>query len=124
MLLRRHRSAAKRFGAFLARTQGAKVGITENPRRMAVIETDLDCVIADLRGCLRAQFRLVHRQKRRSWKFLRRMRFFLFPFVVASRTGTVVSEKGEVKMAGVAVGPPNVDTRSRFHVDFYVFWFL
>lgn len=45
--------------------------------------------------------------------------FFFPPLVVTHRAGTLFPEISEIVVAGVAVGPGDVDTASRGHVHLY-----
>ena len=94
--------------------------VTIDSRGMTICEADLDGVIAHLRGGLRAGFGLEHGQ---SWRGkiqgrCNRRRFFFRAFFVAGGAGALFAQVSEVEMAGMAVGPDNVDTRAIADVDF------
>src|SRR5690349_15742560 len=89
---------------------------------MAVREGDLHGVVTHDGGRLSARFRLKHRQR---WKSGARgrgggERFFFAAFVVTGCTRTFISQVGEVIVAGVAVGPSDIDSCAAFYVNFDV----
>ena len=119
-LLAFFRAFAKRAPAFLARAKSAEVIVAEDSGGMPICETDLNSVVADLGGGLRAGFRLKHGQEGRREEIRGgRHRIFFRALVVACRTGALIAKVGEIVVAGMAVGPGDVDTRAGFYVDFY-----
>ena len=96
---------------------GAKVVVAEDAGGMAVVEIDLDGVAADLGGGIRAGFRFEHGEKRRGGKVTLGHGFFFGAFVVAGGAGADVAEVGKIVVAGMAVGPGDVDTGPGFDVD-------
>jgi len=51
---------AKRFGALRARANRTQVIVAIDARRVAVVEADLDGIVADLSGGCRAELRFEH----------------------------------------------------------------
>ena len=99
---------------------------------MSIVEIDLQGVIADGMRSLRAEFGLEHGKRRRTHDRMRSVRIFFFQaliiysllfffpsLVVTHRAGTLFSQIGEIVVAGVAVGPGDVDTAPRGHVHLY-----
>lgn len=96
----------------------AEVVVAEDAGGVAIVEIDLDGVVADLRGGIGAGLWLVHGEKRGSRKIQGGQIFFFGAFIVAGGARAIVAEIREVEVAGVAVGPGDVDTSAGFHVDF------
>jgi hypothetical protein len=105
-------------GAFGAGALGAEIVVAEDAGGVAIVEIDLDGVVADLRGGLRARFGLVHGQERRGGELHGCEIFFFSALVVAGGAGAIVAEIREIEVAGVAIGPGDVDTGASFDVDF------
>lgn len=115
------RRFAEGFGAFRAGADGAEVVVAEDAGGVAVIEEELDGVVPDLRGRLRASLRFIHRQQRRRSKNRAcggRRGLFFGALVVAGGAGAVFAEVGEVEVAQVIVGPGDIDAGAAFDVDF------
>ncbi len=90
---------SKCLRTLLAWAKCSQVVVTENSRRVAIIEVDLYRVVSYLRGPLRPQLRFIHRQKRRRGNIHWPRGFFFCAFVVASGTGAVIPQKRKIKMA-------------------------
>ena len=88
---------------------------------MAIRKADLHGVVADDRGGLRAGLGLEHRQREKGVAPRRRRgeSFFFAALVVARRAGTLFAQIREIVVAGVAVGPGDVDSRASFDVHLY-----
>jgi hypothetical protein len=104
-------------GAFGAGAVSAEIVVAEDAGGMAIVEIDLDGVVAYLRGGLRARRGLVHGQERRGGEVHGSEIFFFGALVVAGGAGAVVAEIREIEVAGVAVGPGDVDPSAGFHVN-------
>ena len=111
----------KGCGAIGAGADGAEVFVAEDASVVAIVEIDLHGVIADLGGGLGAHFGFVHGQGGRgdgsgfgAWMFL------LEALVVAGGAGAFIAEIRKIVMAGVIVGPGDIDARTAGDVDFYV----
>jgi len=109
---------AEGSGAFRAGTECAEVVVAEDAGEVAVVEIDLDGVVADLRGGVGAGFWFIHRKKRRSGEIHRAHVLFFGAFVVTGGAGAVVAEIGEIVVAGVAVSPSDVNACAGLDVDF------
>src|SRR5437879_1897155 len=106
-------------GAIRAGADASEVIIAEDAGGVAVGKGDLDGVIADGCGLLSASLGLKHGQGcRGSWRGTRK-RGFSYSLVIARSARTFVAQVWEIVMAGVAVGPDDVDTRAAGHVNFY-----
>ena len=92
---------------------------------MSIVEIDLQGVIADGMRRLRAEFGLEHGKRRRTHEWRRSVRIFFFQaliiysllfffpsLVVTHRAGTLFPQIGEIVVAGVVVGPGDVDSGS------------
>jgi hypothetical protein len=97
------------------------VFVAEDAGVVAIVEIDLNGVIADLGGGLGANFGFVHGQGGRgdgsgfgAWMFL------LEALVVAGGAGAFIAEIRKIVMAGVIVGPGDIDARTAGDMDFYV----
>jgi hypothetical protein len=97
------------------------VFVAEDASVVAIVEIDLHGVIADLGGGLGAHFGFVHGQGGRgdgsgfgAWMFL------LDALVVAGGARAFIAEISKIVMAGVIVGPGDVDARAAGDVNFYV----
>src|SRR5271157_1402724 len=86
---------------------------------MAVVEVDLDGVVSYLRGGLRAGLGLEHRQDSGGCGGAAGERLFLCALVIARGARTIIPKIREIEMAFVAIGPRDVHTRARFHVNLY-----
>jgi hypothetical protein len=96
------------------------VFVAEDAGAVAIVEIDLNGVIADLGGGLGANFGFVHGQGGRgdgtrfgAWMFL------LDALVVAGGARAFIAEIRKIVMAGVIVGPGDIDARAAGDVDFY-----
>ena len=87
----------------------------ENSRSVAVVEINLQGVVAYGVSGLRGQFRLVQGQQRgtRRCRGLEFRALFLLPLVVAHRAGALFAQIGEIVVAGVVVRPGYVHPGSR-----------
>ena len=96
--------------------------VAEDAGIVAVVEIDLNCVIADLGGGLGANFGFEHGQDRRGdgCGFGAGVSLFLVALFVASGAGAFIAEIGEIVMASVIVGPGDIHAGSAGDVDFYV----
>ena len=109
----------KRLPALCAAgADGAEIVVGKDAGGVAVGERDLDGVVADLRGGLRAGLGLKH-GKRGEWRGRRRELALLVALFVACGAGAVLAEIGEVVVAGVAVGPSDVNSCAGRDVDLY-----
>ena len=104
--------------ALVAGALGTEIIIAEDAGGVAIVEIDLNGVIADLRGGISTRFGLIHGEQGRSGDVHRRHGFFLGTLVVASRARANVAEVREIEMAGVTVSPSDVDAGTRFDVNF------
>ena len=119
-------SCAEGFGTLFARADAAEMVVGINARRVAVAKRDLYGVVAYLRGGFGAGLGLEHGQRGRAGQPRRERleRFFFLPFVIASRTGTLVTQIRKVVMAGVAIGPGDVHTGAAGNVNLHASWLL
>jgi len=99
---------------------GAEIVVAEDAGGVAIVEIDLDSVVADLGGGIGARLGLVHREERGSGEVRGGGVFFFCALVVASGAGAIVAEIGKIEVAGMAVGPGDVDAGAGFDVDFDV----
>jgi len=85
---------------------------------MAIRKADLHRVVADDCSRLRAGFGLEHRKRRKCVGGGRRggESFFLAALIVAGGAGTFFAQVSEIVVAGVAIGPGDVDSRASFDV--------
>jgi len=92
--------------------------IAENAGGMAIGESDLDGVVADGGSGLRARLGLEHGERggRGGGAGGGGLADAL---VVAGGAGTFLAEVGKIVMAGVAVGPEDVDTSAGGYVNLY-----
>src|SRR5256885_4458177 len=108
---------AKDFGAFTAGADVAQVFVAVNSGGVAIIEGDLDGVVADRGGCLRARLGLEHGQRRGgSWTGGSQGALFL-SLIVASCTGALFTQIDEIVVAAVAVGPSDIHAGPARDVD-------
>ena len=94
--------------------------VAEDAGIVAVVEIDLHCVIADLRGGLSANFGFEHGQHRRGdgRGFCGAVLLFLVALFVAGGAGAFIAEISKIVMTGVIVGPGDIDARSTGYVNF------
>jgi len=110
---------AEGFGAVGAGADAAEMIVAVDAGCVAVAEGNLNGVIADLRGSLRARLGLEHRQ-RGSGGVTRAGRSALSdPLVIASGAGTFLAKISEIVVAGVTIGPRNVDAGAAAHMNFH-----
>ena len=102
----------------------AQIVVAEDAGGVAVVEINLDGVVADLCGGIGARLGLVHGEERGGGEIQGGEIFFFGAFIVTGGTGAIVTEIGKIEVAGVAVGPGDVDTGASFHVDFDIDGFL
>jgi hypothetical protein len=96
--------------------------VTINTSGVAVREADLYSIVADDRGGFGARLGLKHRQGRKCGTPRGSCcgeGFFFSTLIVAGGTGTFVPQIGEVVVAGVAIGPGDVNASARLHVYFH-----
>ena len=94
--------------------------VAEDAGIVAIVEIDLNGVIADLRGGLGANFGFEHGQGRRrnGSRFCRAVLLFLVALLVAGGAGTFFAEVSKFVMAGVIVGPGDVYAGAARYVNF------
>src|SRR6516164_5412368 len=85
---------------------------------MTVVEIDLYGVVADLGSGIGARLRFVHGEKWRGGEITSDHGAFFGAFVVAGGTRAFFAEVGKFVVAGVSVGPGDVDAGAGFDVDF------
>src|SRR5258708_10899413 len=115
-------SGAEGFGAVSAGADAAEVVVAVDAGGMAVGESDLDGVVANLSGSFGAGLGLEHRQRRRGSCPRGGKTELLDPLVIASGPGALVAKIREIVMTGVTVGPGNVDAGAAGYMDFYRGW--
>src|SRR5580704_618473 len=96
--------------------------VTIDASGVAIREADLYGVVADDRGSFGARLGLKHGQGRKCgtpWGCGCGEGFFFPAVVVARGTGTFVPQISEVVVAGVAIGPGNVNSGSRLYVHLH-----
>jgi hypothetical protein len=120
-------------GAVLAGANRSQEIEAKNAGGVAVVEIDLQGVVADGACGLRRYFRLEHGQERRIQYegrcklgivffqlhvFFPALRFFL-ALVIAHRAWALFAQIREIVVAGMIIGPGDVDPRSGGHVHFH-----
>ena len=110
---------AEGFGTVSTGTDATQVIVAKDARGMAVGKSDLDGIVADRRGSLRARLRLEHRQSGRRCRTRAGEGALSYALVIASGAGTLVAKISEIVVAGVTIGPDNVDTGAAGYVNFY-----
>src|SRR5271154_38041 len=90
-------------------------------RGVAIRKADLHGIVADDRGGLRAGFRLEHWKRRKCVGGRRRgsESFFFAALIVTGGARTLFAQVSEIVVAGVAIGPGDVDSCASFNVHFY-----
>lgn len=111
--------SAEGFAAFGAGADAAKMVVAVDAGSVAVGEGDLDGVIAHRSGGFRARFGLKHRQRRRRDRTRAGTGALPYPLVIARGAGTFVAKIREIVVAGVAVGPQDVDTGAAGYVNLH-----
>jgi len=104
--------------AGVAGAVSAEVVVAEDAGGVAIVEIDLDGVVADLRGGIGAGLGLVHGENEGAGEAGGSHGFLFGAFVVAGGAGAIVTKVGEIVVAGVAVGPGDVYAGAGFHVNF------
>jgi hypothetical protein len=112
-------ACAKGFGAFGAGADAAEVVVAEDSGGVAIGEGDLDGVITDCGGGLRARLGFEHWQGCCGGRPSGGESGFSDAFVVAGGAGTLFAEIGKIVMTGMAVGPGDVDAGAGRYVDLY-----
>ncbi len=109
------------LGALSTGANGAEKFVAVDTGGVAVRKADLQGVIADDCGGLRARLGFKHGKRRKGigGGRCRGERFFLTALVVACGAGAFFAQIGEVVMAGVAVGPGDVDSCASLNVDLH-----
>jgi hypothetical protein len=110
---------AKGFGALGTGADRAEVIIAVDSGGVAVGEADLDGVVAHGGGGLRAGLGFEHRQRSRGCGARAGELALLFAIIVAGSARAFVAKISEVVVAGVTVGPGDVDTRAGSDVNFH-----
>ena len=112
---------AEGSGALGAGADGAEVVVAEDAGGVAVGEGDLDGVVADGGGLLRAGLGFEHGESRgrNGPRPGAGVGALSYPLVIASGAGAFVAEIGEIVVAGVAVGPDDVHAGAAGYVDLY-----
>jgi len=90
---------------------------------VAIREADLHGVVADDGGGLRARLGFEHRQRRKRgtpWSCGGGKGFLFAAFVIACGARTLFAQISEIVVAGVAIGPRDVDTLAGLDVYFHV----
>jgi hypothetical protein len=132
-LCRFFRRRPKFARAVLARADCPQIVEAVNSSRVPVVEVDLHSVVADSMRGLGAEFGLEHGEQRGIQRrsrclhgiFLFQLLIFPLPIrlflslIIAHRARTLFPEIREVVMAGVAVGPRDVNAGARGHVHLY-----
>jgi len=93
----------------------------EDARAVPVIEIDLQGVVPDRMSGAGGDLRLEHRQQRGIHlrpRLVGRV-CLLLALIIAHRAGTLFAQIREVVVAGVAIGPRDVDARARRHVHLH-----
>ena len=95
--------------------------VTIDAGGMAIRKADLQGVIADDGSGLRTRFRLEHRQ---CWKGVAPWRrggesFFFAALVITCGAGTLFPQVREIIVAGVAIGPSDVDSSPGLYMHFH-----
>lgn len=106
-------------GAIVAGTERAEIVVAVDAGGMAIVEGDLDGIVPYRVGGLSARLGLVHGEKRGGGSGGRASGFLFGAFVIAGGAGAMVTEEGKVKVAGMAVGPGDVDAGAGFDVNLY-----
>ena len=109
------------FGALGAGTDGAQMFVAIDAGGVAIREADLYGVVSDNGGGLRARLGFEHGKRRKGvggWR-CGGEGFFFTTLVVARGARTLFAQIGEVVVAGVAIGPGDVDSCAGFDVDLY-----
>lgn len=94
---------------------------TIDARGVSVGELDLNSIGSNGRGCSSSHLRLVHRKSRR-WAGATMIGAALFMAFSARCARTVFAQIRKFVMAGMSVGPGNVDARSRRNVNLHINW--
>jgi hypothetical protein len=112
---------AEGFGAVGAGADAAEMVVAEDTGGVAVGEGDLDGVVAHCGSFLCAGFGLEHGQRRgrSESRCCGGVGALSYALVVAGGAGTFVAKVGKIVVAGVAVGPYDVDTGAGGYVDLY-----
>ena len=110
---------AKRFRTLGAGADAAQVIVAVDAGGVAVGEGDLNGVVADGGSLLRARLGLEHRQSRCGGGVRASRSALSDPLVVASGTRAFFAKIREIIMAGMTIGPGDVDAGSASHMNFY-----
>ena len=108
---KRLREGAKGRSTFGAWAYGAEMIVAEDSGGVAVIEVDLYRVVTHLSRGLSANFGFEHgkRRRRNYCRSHARVLMLLFPFFIAGSARAFFPQVGEIVVAGVLVGPGDVD---------------
>lgn len=98
--------------------------VAEDAGSVPVGESDLDSVIADGGSRLSPSLGLEHGQRRCGSRARGGEGALADALVVAGSTGAFFAKIRELVMAGMPVGPTNIDASSAFDVDLYGGWFF
>jgi hypothetical protein len=108
---------AKFVRAGLAGAYFTEVTETENAGRVAIRELNLNRVIPYRRRCFGGYSWLVHRQRRRNFSLSCGFGFLL-PLVIAHGAGTSIAQIGKIVVAGMRIGPGDINALPGGNVDF------
>src|SRR5882762_9188366 len=107
------------LGAVRAGADTAEMIVAEDASRVAVGKRDLNGVVANRGGRLRAGLRLKHRQRGGGSGSSAGDSALSYPLIIAGGAGTLVAKVREIVVTRVAVRPGNVDAGPAGYVNFY-----
>jgi len=110
---------AESLGAVGTRANTAEMIVAVDSGGVAVVESDLNGVIADDGGGLRSRFRLEHRQHRRRSAPGGGKHALLLALFVAGGARALVAQVPEIVVAGVTVGPGDIDAGAAADMNLY-----
>src|SRR5258707_13076914 len=92
--------------------------VAVDARSVAVAKGDLNSVIADLRGHLRARLGLKHRESCCGGGPRTGKGALSYPLIVASGTGTFLAKISEIESTRVTIQPGNIHAIAAAHINF------
>jgi hypothetical protein len=110
---------AEGLSAVGAGTNAAKMVVAEDAGSVAVGKCDLNGVVANRRGRLRAELRLKHRERGGGSGAHARASALSYPFIIARGARALVAKVREIVVTRVTVRPGNVDPGAAGDVNFY-----
>src|SRR6266481_6180822 len=112
---------AEGLGAVRAGADTAEMIVAEDSGCVAVGKRDLNGVVANRGGRLRARLRLKHRQ-RGGGSGSRADSALSYPFIIAGGAGTLFAKIREVVVTCVSVRPGDVNAGAAGYVNLYAGW--